>query len=180
MTESQINKDETSTKTEDSITEKKLDNTEIIKAAINNKIYELRNIESEITNLFAIVKKLKAKQKINVLFLWLIWILVFSIFLNEDFRVLFFSNLNNATLIFMLTLFFFLVLIETLNVLNIKNQNSNKMFSIIIFLIYFIILILSSLKSLIFIKGFGWQFYLLLLLTNFSLIISKIDIIYSK
>ena len=180
MTESQINKDETSTKTEDSITEKKLDNTEIIKAAINNKISELRNIESEITNLFAIVKKLKAKQKINVLFLWLIWILVFSIFLNEDFRVLFFSNLNNATLIFMLTLFFFLVLIETLNILNIKNQNSNKMLSILIFLIYFIILILSSLKSLIFIKGFGWQFYLLLLLTNFSLIISKIDIIYSK
>ena len=72
----------------------------------NNKII------SEIRNE---IKKLSSKNKFIILFLWLSWIIDFSIFINEDFCVLFFSNLSSKTIIFMMFLYFFVVLIETLD-----------------------------------------------------------------
>ena len=145
---------------------------------------EIKNIENtikELSEILEFIKKIDKKNKINILFLWLIWILNFSIFINEEFRVLFFSNLNNTTLIFMIIFFFFFALIETLNIKYKNLKNGPKTLSIIFICIYFIIVILSFFKSLIFVKGFGWQFYLLLVLTNFSTIINlKFNIIYKN
>ena len=109
------------------------------------------------------------------MFLWLSWIINFSIFINEDFCVLFFSNLSGKTLIFMMLLHFFVVLIETLNIIKSKDFK----FNIALFFIYFVILILILLKSLLFVKGFACQFYLLIALFNFSFIIIKLNIIYN-
>ena len=131
----------------------------------NNKII------SEILNE---IKKLSTKNKFIVLFLWLSWIIDFSIFINEDFCVLFFSNLSSKTIFFMMFLYFFVVLIETLDIMESKNFK----FNIIMFAIYFVILILILFKSLLFVKGFAWQFYLLMALFNFSYIIIKLNIIY--
>ena len=95
----------------------------------NNKII------SEIRNE---IKKLSSKNKFIILFLWLSWIIDFSIFINEDFCVLFFSNLSSKTIIFMIFLYFFVVLIETLDIMESKKFK----FNIIIFAIYFALLIL--------------------------------------
>lgn len=130
----------------------------------NNKII------SEIRNE---IKKLSTKNKFIILFLWLSWIIDFSIFINEDFCFLFFSNLSSKTLIFMMLLHFFFVLIETLNIMKSKVFK----FNITLFFIYFVILILILFKSLLFVKGFAWQFYLLMALFNFSYIIIKLNII---
>ena len=117
----------------------------------NNKII------SEIRNE---IKKLSSKNKFIILFLWLSWIIDFSIFINEDFFFFFFSNLSSKTIFFMMFLYFFVVLIETLDIMESKNFK----FNIIMFAIYFVILILILFKSLLFVKGFAWQFYLLMAL----------------
>ena len=75
----------------------------------------------------------------------------------------------------MIIFYFFVVLIETRNIMK---PNKSVNFNIFIFCIFFLILILILIKSLLIVKGFAWQFYLLMALFNFSFIIIKLNIIY--
>ena len=91
-----------------------------IRYEYNNILKKIMKQNQEISEIVKEIKKISNKNIYIILFLWLSWIIDFSIFVNEDFRVLFFSNLNNITIIFMMVFYFFVALIETMNIMKPK------------------------------------------------------------
>ena len=125
----------------------------------------------DLRDLFLLKSKLlncDRKEMFLILFIFLVWFVNISIYIKGDLSVLFFSNLNNMTLIYIIFFYTLFILMETINILK------KKFFSLhvyIIFSIYFFFLLSVLCKSLFYTKLWGWQFYLIIILINLNLII---------
>ena len=98
----------------------------------------------------------------KILLLWINWIINIIIFTNKELIYLFFSNDR----IIKIVLFFSTIytIIETLKILNDECCHYKNL----IYIIYFSLLLFIIFKSLLFNKGWGWQFYLMLIIINFN------------
>ena len=118
-------------------------------------------------NEFHGIQDLSVKEIFAIFFLWIILFLNFSIFLNKDFLDLFFPNISLIILILTIFLGIFFVAIETWNII----KRYRYHFHNFIYVFYFAIILLIVFKSLLYNKGFSWQFYLIMIVINFNLII---------
>ena len=124
------------------------------------------------------LKKLQKKEIIFISFIWLFWITNLSIYASKNLSILFFSNVNNKILLFTFFLGSLFMIIETMNIIK---RKSSYLYVYIIFWGYFLLLFLILCKSLLYSKGWGWQFYLMIILTNLNIIIfSKFNITYEQ
>ena len=130
--------------------------------AIN--IIKNTNIQQNETKKFLKIEEEKQSilHRKKILLLWINWIINIIIFTNKELIDLFFSNDR----IIKIVLFFSTIytIIKTLKILNDKCYHNKNL----IYIIYFSLLIFIILKSLLFNKGWGWQFYLMLIIINFN------------
>lgn len=135
---------------------------------LKNEIYELEQCLNP--TMFKInFSFLEKKKKLNIIFLWLIWLINITIYTTGDLSILFFSGLGTISYIFIIILCSCIVIIETLNIVNEKYHFFY--YEYLLFSGYFWILCSILFKSLLNTKGWGWQFYLIMILINLNLII---------
>ena len=126
----------------------------------------MNNQQNETKNFLKIEEEEEEEQSIlrrkKILLLWINWIMNIIIFTNKELIDLFFSNDR----IIKIVLFFSTIytIIETLKILNDECCHYKNL----IYIIYFSLLIFIIFKSLLFNKGWGWQFYLMLIIINFN------------
>ena len=143
--------------------------------SINNMITEIKNQINDLEHCLNPEKiknsfsNLEKKEKFFILFLWLIWLINITIYITGDLSILFFSGVGTITYIFTMILCSFIVIIETLNIINKKYHF--YCYEYLLFSGYFWILAFILFKSLLNTKGWGWQFYLIMILINLNLII---------
>ena len=148
---------------------------------INRLKKEIRDIKEDlnISTLKDDISDLSLKNKITISFLWLILLVNIIIYTNGDLHILFFSDVNIVTLIFLIILCLCFVLLETFNI--IKAKNDKLFYDYILFFIYFGVVSLILFLSLLDAKGWGWEFYLVIIFINLDLIIlPKFNIYYKN
>ncbi len=142
---------------------------------INDIIYDLKREINELEqclnpkNFKNRFDNLEKKEKFFILFLWLIWLINITIYITGDLSILFFSGVGTITYIFTITLCSLIVIVETLNIIN--RRDRFFCYEYLLFSAYFWILFFILFKSLLNTKGWGWQFYLIMILINSNLII---------
>ena len=131
---------------------------------IKNKMLEE---EERIKDKFYGVQDLTVKEIFAIFFLWMVLFLNLSIFLKGDFLELFFPNISLMLLGLVIFLCVSLVVIETWNII----KRDKCTFHNIIPYFYLVVLLLIVFKSILYSKGFNWQFYLIIVVINLNLII---------
>ena len=148
---------------------------------INQLMEEIKNIEEDlnISTLKNDISNLSLKNIIIISFLWFILLINIIIYTSGDLHILFFSDINIGILIFLIILCLCFVLLETLNI--IRNKNHRIFYDYILFFIYFVLVLFTLFISLLDAKGWGWEFYLVIILINLNLIIyPKFNIYYKN
>jgi len=143
----------------------------------NNIINILKKLKILINEINNYIKKnkmenfsfqdLTVKEISAIFFLWVTFLLNLCIFFNKVFFELFFPNVNLIILGLTIFLCFCLIVIETWNIMN----RVKYTFHNVIHFFYFFMLFLIVFKSLLYNKGFSWQFYLIIIVINLNLII---------
>ena len=148
---------------------------------INQLMEEIKNIEEDlnISTLKNDILNLSLKNIIIISFLWFILLINIIIYTSGDLHILFFSDINIGILIILIKLCLCFVLLETLNI--IRNKNHRIFYDYILFFIYFVLVLFTLFISLLDAKGWGWEFYLVIILINLNLIIyPKFNIYYKN
>ena len=143
----------------------------------NNIINILKKLKIIINEINNYIKKnkmenfsfqdLTVKEIFAIFFLWMTFLLNLCIFFNKVFFELFFPNINLIMLSLLIFLCFCLIVIETWNIM----KRVKYTFHNVIHILYFFMLFLIVFKSLLYNKGFSWQFYLIIIVINLNLII---------
>ena len=136
---------------------------------IINKI--VKDFKDDFNDLLSIkdeLKNLESNKIFLISFIWLVWLSNLSIFTSKNLSNLFLTNINNKILFFIFFLCSLFIIIMSKNI--IKNNIPN-FYTYIIFWVYFILLFLILCKSLLYSNGWGWQFYLIIILINLNLFI---------
>ena len=121
--------------------------------------------ELSINKIFEYCKSSDRNSIIKIFFVWLIFFLDIGIFFKNDLSELFFSD-TKKFLYLLLILLLFLVIFKTMLILIYPNSVCYKL----LFILYIIILGFILLKSVIYSKGWGWPFYLIIFLININLV----------
>ena len=121
--------------------------------------------ELSINKIFEYCKSSDRNSIIKIFFVWLIFFLDIGIFFKNDLSELFFSD-TKKFLYLLLIMLLFLVIFKAMLILIYPDSVCYKL----LFILYIIVLGFTLFKSVVYSKGWGWPFYLIIFLININLV----------